>query len=148
MVESEYNSDINYFCDRCEKITTGVFPELGADARTQIKGGLHISVEGYYEAFYDTFLDEEPDVIHFCHDCSLWLVREVEVLSERSKGGHPCNSESERCCEYAWSPEEETNLILNDEELMEALRESDKDIEEGNLVDFDNIEASAIQPGV
>jgi len=144
MNEVVFDSDTNYFCDRCGKITKSMFPELGHSARTQIKAGLHIEVIGYYGGFYDTYLDDGPDVIHFCHDCSLWFAREVGAISERSKGGHPCDSESERCCEYAWSPEEETMEILSDPEWMKSLAEAQEDVDSGNLVDFKDIETSTM----
>jgi hypothetical protein len=81
-----------YKCDRCGTPTRSVFEgeNVQADYNAQLDGGLTITASGYYGGFWDTlaFMGEEPVTFHLCHDCSLWLTRQIPKMKEAAKGGH------------------------------------------------------------
>jgi len=106
-----------YECDRCGVPTRSVFEGESAEDEfnSQLDGGLRIQASGYYGGFWDTlaFMGEAPLTLFLCHDCSVWLTREIPKMAAEAKGGHfssnmqdagvlhgPGRDLPERCCEF------------------------------------------------
>ena len=97
-----------YRCDRCDTPTRPEFLDM-PEFVTQLRGGLHLQVIGHDGGVYDSlsFMGKPLVTLHLCHDCCLWLVREIPKLTEESKGGHPVDlmdsTDENPCCEFAWT---------------------------------------------
>ena len=93
-------------CGRCycdlEKVDA-------SSPESQIFNGLQIHAEGYYGGFWDTlpFMGERPADVSLCHDCCVWLCKEIPAFKIEAKDGHIFDPDDEvnpqeRCCDYAY----------------------------------------------
>jgi hypothetical protein len=120
-----------YRCDRCDTPTRPEFLDM-PEFVTQLRGGLHLDVAGYDGGFYDSlaFMGHPPVSVHLCHDCCLWLVREIPKLSKESKGGHPVDlmdaTDENPCCEFAWSPTPVEAIVHSQPDLNDVMRRGEE----------------------
>lgn len=96
--------------------------------------GLILRLQGWYGAFDDNALDDEPDELLLCHDCAERVYNAVPALAKR-RGLHP---NDERCCNYWWTFEGEqvihgdgtsiplVNGVLTQEAMDNFRREQDE----------------------
>jgi hypothetical protein len=104
---------------KCTKCGVSISPEFEPEfARRkgdekqfeQISDGIKLVFSCGYGMFTDNLAYGDP-VAFLCHDCVVKLLEFFpESFKERFKGGHPYSHKPNgRCCEYAWSFEEENN---------------------------------------
>lgn len=92
------NNRIHAKCPKCKN-----YKDANTQEGKSFDCGIGVVLAGGYNGYYDPFHRDEQVYLELCHECSVELLKYLEVYdNELFIGGHPSLIDGDFCCNNSW----------------------------------------------